>query len=78
MSSNISSIQLRYVSMMISLFLRIKEDFGLYVSAAEDCSSFLKSHISRSFLPYSSNSVFNFARSILLIVGPNFKPLYNK
>ena len=61
--------------MMTSLFLGSKEDLGLNLSAANDRSSFLKCHISRSFLPYSSNSVFNFARSILLAVGTNFKPL---
>ena len=60
---------------MASLFLGLKEDLGLNLSATKDRSSFLKCHISRSFLPYSSNSVFNFARSILLAVGANFKPL---
>ena len=60
---------------MTSLFLGLKENLGRNVSAAKDRSSFLKCHISRSFLPYSSNSVFNFARSILLALGKNFKPL---
>ena len=59
MSSNLSSKQLRYVSMMASLFLGLKEDLGLNLSATKDRSSFLKCHISRSFLPYSSNSVSN-------------------
>ena len=57
MSSNLSSKQLRYVSMMASLFLGLKEDLGLNLSATKDRSSFLKCHISR--IPYSSNSVFN-------------------
>ena len=77
MSSNLSSKQLRYVSMITSLFLGLKEDLGLNPSATEDGSSFLKCHITRIFLPYSSNSVFNFTRSILLAVGTNFKPLGN-
>ena len=77
MSSNLSSKQLRYVSMITSLFLGLKEDLGLNLSATKDGSSFLKCHITRIFLPYSSNSVFNFARSILLAVGTNFKPLGN-
>ena len=61
--------------MMTSLFLGLKEHLGLNLLAANDSSSFLKCHISCSFFPYSSNSVFNFARSILLAVGTNFKPL---
>ena len=61
--------------MVTSLFLGLKEDLGLNLSAANYRSLFLKCHISRSFLPYSSNSVFNFARSILLAIGTNFKPL---
>ena len=60
---------------MTSLFLGIKEDLGLDLSAANNRSSFLKCHISRSFLPYFSNYLFNFARSILLAIGTNFKPL---
>ena len=60
---------------MTSLFLGLKEELGLKLSAANDRSSFLKCHRSRSFLPNSSNSVFNFAQSILLAVGTNFKPL---
>ena len=60
---------------MTSLFLGLNEDLGLNLSATKDHSSFLKCHINRSFLPYSSNSVFNFAGSILLAVGTNFKPL---
>ena len=74
MSSNLSSKQLRYVSMITSLFLGLKKDLGLNPSATKDGSSFLKCHITRIFLPYSSNSVFNFARSIFLAVGTNFKP----
>ena len=77
MSSNLSSKQLRYVSMMTSFVLGLKEDLGLNLSATKDRSSFLKCQISRSFLPYSSNLVFNFARFFLLAVGTNFKPLYS-
>ena len=50
-------------------------DLGLNFSYGNGFSSFLKYHISRSFLPYSSNSVFNFTLSILLAVGTNFRPL---
>ena len=75
MSINISSKQVGYVSMMTPLFLGLKEDLGLNQSAANDRSSFLKCHISRCVLPYSSNSVSYFAWSILLAVGTNFKPL---
>ena len=71
MSSDLSFKQLRYASMMTSLFLGLKEDLSLNLSAANDPSSFLKSHISCSFLLFSSNSVFNFARPILLAVGVN-------
>ena len=74
-SSNLSSKQLRYVSMMTSLFLALKEDLGLNLSAANYRSSFLKCSISPSFLPYPCNSVINFARSILLAVGTKSKPL---
>ena len=74
MPSNLSSKHLRYASMMASLFLRLKEDLGLSLSAIKDYSSFLKCHISHSFLPYSSNSVFNFTQSILVALDTNFKP----
>ena len=61
--------------MMMSLFLGLKEDFGLNLSATKDCALFMKCYISRIFLPYSSNSVCNFAQSILLAVRRNFKLL---
>ena len=78
MSSNLSSKQLRFVSMLPSFFfLGLKEDLSLNLSAASGRASFLKCHVSRSFLPYSSDSIFNFARSVLLAVGTNFKPLDN-
>ena len=64
--------------MVASLFLGLKEDLGLNFSAAKVRSSFRKCHIRRSFLPYSSNSIFNYARSILLAEGTNFRPLDNK
>ena len=74
-TSNLSCKQLRYVSVMTSLFIGLKEDLGLNLSARKDRSSFLKSHINRRFLPYSSKSIFNFTQSNLLAVGTNFKPL---
>ena len=77
MSSNLSSKQLRYVSIMTSLFLELKEDFGLITSFTKDFSLFLKFHISHSFFQYSSNSVLSFGWSISLAVGTNFKPLDN-
>ena len=61
--------------MTVSLFLGLNIDLGLNFSHENDFLSFLKCHISRSFLPYSSNSVFNFGLSILLAVGTNFRPL---
>ena len=64
--------------MIASLFFGLKEDLGLNFSAAKVHSSFRKCHIRRSVLPYSSNSLFNFARSILLAEGTNFRPLDNK
>ena len=75
-SSNISSKQLKFVSIVTSLFLGLKESLVLNQSVTRDCSSFLKRHISLSFLPYSSISVFNFTWSILLAVGINFKLLF--
>ena len=74
MSNNLSSRLLRYVSITVSLFLALNIDLGLNFSYGNSFSSFLKCHISRSFLPYSSNSVFKFARPILLAVGTNFRP----
>ena len=65
--SNLSFKQLRYVSMMTSFFLGLKEDLGLNLWAGNDLL-FLKCHINRSFLPYSSISVFNFLKSLLLTV----------
>ena len=64
--------------MIASLFLGLKEDLGLNFSAVKVRSSFRKSHIRRSFLPYSSNSIFNFAQSISLAEGTLFRPLDNK
>ena len=61
--------------MMMSLFVGSKEGLALNVEAANDLSSFLKCHTSRSFLLYSFNSAFDFAQSILLAVCTNFKPL---
>ena len=79
MSNNLSFRLLRYVSMAVSLFLGLNVDFGLNFSYENGFSSFLKCHRSRSFLPYSSNSIFNyFALSILLPVGTNFRPLDKK
>ena len=78
MSNNLSSRLLRYVSMTVSLFLGLNVDLGLNFSYENGFSSFLKCHISRSFLPYSSNSDFVFALSILLDVRTNFRPLDNR
>ena len=75
MSSNLSSKQLWYLSMMTSLVFGLKEDLGLNLSTAKDCTLFMKCYIGRIFLSYSSNSLCNFARSILLAVRRNFKPL---
>ena len=67
MSNNLSSRLLRYVSITLSLLFVVNADL--------DLNSHLKYHISRIFLSYSSNSVFNFALSILLAVGINFSHL---
>ena len=75
MSNNLFSTLLRYFSMTISFSLGLNVDLGLSFSYENGFSSFLKCHISWSFLPYSSNSVFNFALSILLDVGTNLRPL---
>ena len=75
MSNNLFSRLLRYVSMTISFSLGLNVDLGLSFSYENGFSSFLKCHISWSFLPYSSNSVFNFALSILLAVGTNLRSL---
>ena len=73
MSNNLSFRLLRYVSMTVTLFLGLNVGFWSYENGF---LSFLKCHRSRSFLPYSSNSIFNyFALSILLAVGTNFRPL---
>ena len=75
MSNNLSSRLLTYVSITGSLFLGLNIDLGLNFPYGNSFSSFLKCHISWSFLPYSSNSVFNLALSILLAVRTNFRPL---
>ena len=75
MSNNLFSRLLRYVSMTISFSLGLNVDLGLSFSYENGFSSFLKCHISWSFLPYFSNSVFNFALSILLAVGTNLRSL---
>ena len=78
MSSNLSSKQLRYVSMLTSLFVGLKEDLGLNLSVTKGRSSFLKYHLNRRFLPDSFNSVFSFWRFFFFFfaaVGTNLKPL---
>ena len=75
MSSNFSSRLLRYVSTTVSLFFGLNVDLGLNFSYGNGFSSYLKCHVNRSFLPYTSNSVFNFALSVLLAAGANFRPL---
>ena len=64
--------------MTVSLSLELNIDFDLNFSYENGFSSFVKCHISRSFLPYSSNSDFNFALSILLAARTNFRPLDNR
>ena len=59
----------------MSLFLGLKEDLDLNLSAVKVRSSYRKYHVRRSFLPYSSN--FNFTRSMLLAEGTSFRPLDN-
>ena len=61
--------------MTVSLLLGLNVDFGLNFSYRNGFLSFLKCHISRSFLPYSSNFVFNFALFVLLTVTTNVRPL---
>ena len=74
--NNLSSLLLRYVSITVSLSLELNVDLGLNFSYGNGFSSFLSiSQISWIFLQYSSNSVFNFALSILLAIGTNFRPL---
>ena len=66
MSNSLSYKKLRFVSMIMSLFLGLKEDLGLNLSVAKDWPLFLKFRISSSFLPYSANSVFSFTGSTLV------------
>ena len=61
--------------MITTVFIGLKKDLGPNLSVTEDWASFLKWHISRNLLPNSSNSIFNFERSILYAIGTNFKPL---
>ena len=75
MSNNLSSRHLRNVSITGSLFLGLNVDLDLNFGYGNGLSSFLKCHVSRSFLPYSCNSVFNFSLSIFLAVGTNFRLL---
>ena len=75
MSNNFFSRLLRYVSTTVSLFFGLNVDLGLNFSYGNGFSSFLKCHVSRSFLQCSSNSVFNFGLSVLLAAGANFRPL---
>ena len=77
MSSNLSSHQLRYVSIIASLLLGLKEDLGLNLSVEKVRSSFLKCQTRRSLPPYYSNSLFNIVRSILLVDGTNFPCVVN-
>ena len=77
MSNSLSYKKLRFVSMIMSLFLGLKEDLGLNLSVAKDWPLFLKFRISSSFLPYSANSVFSFTESTFWTAGTNLKPLDN-
>ena len=75
MSNNLSFKELGQVSMIAYLFLWLNEDLGLNFLAVNVRSSFRKCHIRRSFLPYYSNSVFNFAQTILFAEDTNFRPV---
>lgn len=55
--------------MIAFLFLGLKEDLDADLSVETVCL------IKRNFLPYSSNSSLNFALSILLADGTNFRLL---
>ena len=78
MSINLSSGQLSKVSMMGSLFLGLKEDWGLDLSVQKVLSSFLNCHNRQSFRQHFSNSLFNIAQSTLLAEGTNFSTLDNR
>ena len=73
MSNNLSSRELRFVSVTVSLFLWLNINLGLNFSNGNGFSSFLKCYISRGFLPYSSNCAFYFALFILLAVKTNVR-----
>ena len=75
MPNNLYSRQIRYVSITVSLFLGFNVALGLNLSYGRGLSSSLKTHISRSSLPYSSNSDFNIVLSILLAAGSSLSPL---
>ena len=64
--------------MIASLFLGLKEDLVPNLSALKFRSSFQKSHIRWTFLPYSWKSLFNFSWSMLLAEDTNFRSLDNK
>ena len=69
MSNNISSRELRFVSITVSLFLWLNVNF----SNGDGFSSLLKCYISRGLLPYSSNCAFYFPLFILLAVRTNVR-----
>ena len=75
MFNNLSSRLLIYVFITVSLSLILNVNLGLNFSYQIGFSAFLKYHISQSFHPYSSNSVLNFALSILLTARTNLRPL---
>ena len=75
MPNNLYSRQIRYVSITVSLFLGFNVALGLNLSYGRGLSSSLKTHISRSSLPYFSNSDFNIVLSILLAAGSSLSPL---
>ena len=71
-SRSFSSKELRYVSIITSLFFALNVDCGLnFVFQSNIISSFLKCHINLSFLPKPSNCCLSLALSILLGVGKN-------
>ena len=74
-SRSFSSKELRYVSIITSLFFGLNVDFGLNVLVQSNVlSSFRKCYFNLSFLPKASNSCLSLALSILLGVGTNLSP----
>ena len=77
MSSNLSSKQLKYVFMMISLSLRLKEDLSLDLSLTKVYQSLLKCHINHCVIFFHIIHIllfcFHFCR--VYFIGTNIKSL---